>query len=253
MGNIAPSTLMLTEQAAITKCFQQIIEELNCLSIFTRPDITTIVSLLSAHFHSPEPAQHFDSALHIVKYLASNPSYDLSFSSHKSEPIHVFVNFPDDIHSIQAYFNANWGPMDALVPKPIATPREQSPSLQSISGRFFIHTRPPIAWGCVHHTDITQSSCQAETHCINDTTKLIHEFCLFFHDLGLPLTSLVAIKNVNQGAIQQPKGTTTKKIRWVNLCENLVCANISNQNIQEFATVFIPTYLLHGVLLINLH
>ena len=151
MDKIAPFTLMSTEQAVLTKYFQQIIGDINWLSISTLPDITTIASLLLVHSHSPEPA-HFDSALHIVKYLASNPF-------NKSETIHAFVHFPDDIHSIQAYCNANWGPMDAFVPKPIATPREQSPSsLQSISGWFLIHTGSPIAWGCACHTDTTQRS-----------------------------------------------------------------------------------------------
>lgn len=93
VDNIAPSTLPLSEQTDLTKRFQQIIGDLNWLSISTRPDITTIISLLSAHSHLPSPA-HFDSALHVVKYLALNPFHVLFYSSGNTEPMHAFVHFP---------------------------------------------------------------------------------------------------------------------------------------------------------------
>ena len=122
--------------------------------------------------------------------------------------------------------------MDASVLKPGTPSKEQSPpSLCSISGWFLMHAGSPIAWGCACHHDTTQSSCQAEVYSINETTKLILEFWLFFCNLYLPLTSPFEIKNNNQGAFQWSKGTTTKKMRWVDLCENLVRENISNHNI----------------------
>ena len=41
----------------------------------------------------------------------------------------------------------------------------------------------------------------------------------------------ILIKNDNQGAIHWSKGTTTKKMRWVDLRENLVRENLGNKNI----------------------
>ena len=38
--------------------------------------------------------QHYDSALHIVKYLVSTPTYGLYYTSDLSEPLHAFVHFP---------------------------------------------------------------------------------------------------------------------------------------------------------------
>ncbi len=52
-----------------------------------------------------------------------------------------------------------------------------------------------------------------------------------FRDINLPLQHTVEIKNDNQGAIQWSKGTTTKKMRWVDLRENLVRENIVNRNV----------------------
>ena len=66
----------------------------------------------------------------------------------------------------------------------------------------------PIAWGCVRHKDTAQSSCQAEVHSINESTKLILEYKLLFCNIDLPLEHSVEIKNDNQGAVQWSKGTT---------------------------------------------
>ena len=228
VDNIAPSTLSPSDQAILLKKYQQIIGDLNWLSISTRPDITTIVSLLSAHSHKPAQA-HFDSALHVVRYLASTPSHGLYYTSDNTEPFHAFVHFPSNESGLQAYCDANWGPLDASIPKPDAPAIEQSmESLRSISGWFVMNAGAPIAWGCARHKDTAQSSCQAEVHSINETTKLILEFRLLFRDLNLPLTHPVAIKNDNQGAVQWSKGTTTKKMRWVDLRENLIRENIHN-------------------------
>ena len=186
MDNIQPSTLPPDTQTTLTKRYQQIIGDLNWLSISTRPDVTAIVSLLSAHSHRPSPA-HLDSAMHVVKYLASTSSIGLYYTSDHSEPFHAFVHFPPEVDdALQAYCDANWGPMDASVPKPGVTPPEQSlDSLRSLSGWFVMYSGAPVAWDCARHKDTAQSSCQAEVHSINETTKLILEYKLLFRDINL--------------------------------------------------------------------
>ena len=135
VNNIAPSTLPQTEQIDLTKKFQQIIGDLNWLSISTCLDITAIVSLLSANSHEPSPS-HFDAVLHIVKYLALTPTLGLYYSSTNDESFHASVHFPTQQSStLQTYCNANWGLMDASFPKSTAPPKEQSiSSLRSLSG-----------------------------------------------------------------------------------------------------------------------
>ena len=53
VDSFPPSSLDDATQLPLTKNFQQIIGDLNWLSISTRPDISTIVSLLAAHSHRP--------------------------------------------------------------------------------------------------------------------------------------------------------------------------------------------------------
>ena len=229
VDNIAPSQLSQTEQTKLLKSYQQVIGDLNWLSISTRPDITTIVSLLAAHTHLPAQA-HYDAALHVIRYLASTPSHGLYFTSNCTEPLHAFSHFPTtDSPSLAAYCNANWGPLDASVPTPNVTPPEQNmASLRSISGWMVMHSGAPIAWGCSRHKDTAQSSCQAEVHSINETTKLLLEFKLLFRDLNLSIRHPIPIKNDNQGAVQWTKETTTTKMRWVDLRENLIRETIVN-------------------------
>ena len=231
VDNVAPSQLSSADQNILLKKYQQLIGDLNWLSISTRPDITTIVSLLAAHTQHPAPAHH-DAGLHVIKYLASTPSHGLFFTSDHSEQLHTFTHFPSQTSSLTAFCDTNWGPLGALVPKPHVTPPEQSmASFRSISGWLIMNAGAPIAWGCARHKDTAQSSCQAEVHSINETTKLILELKLLFRDLNLPITSPVEIKNDNQGAVQWAKGTTTKKMRWIDLRENLIRENIQQKNI----------------------
>ena len=66
MDTIAPSILPAIDQEPLTKTFQQLIGDLNWLSISTRPDITAIVTLLSANSLKPAPA-HLDAAKHVLR------------------------------------------------------------------------------------------------------------------------------------------------------------------------------------------
>ena len=107
VDNIQPSTLPTDKQTPLTKQYQQLIGDHNWFSISTRPDITAIVSLLSAHSHMPSPP-HLESARHVVKYLASTASFGLYYTSDKTEKFHAFVHFPtDDNNALQAYCDTN--------------------------------------------------------------------------------------------------------------------------------------------------
>ena len=132
--------------------------DLNWLSISTRLDITTIHSILSAYSHCPS-AQHLASALHVVKYYSYNPSHGLFFSYQQSQRLTAFVTYPVP-HDLTAYLDANWGPIDASIPKNNTKGSEQSIlSLRSVSGWTILNQSVPIAWGSIRQTDTAQSSC----------------------------------------------------------------------------------------------
>lgn len=128
--------------------------------------------------------------------------------------------------------------MDAYVPKLHITPPEQSMDLLHLSSGWFIMKDSALtAWGYAHHKYTAQISCQVEVRSINETTKFILEFHLFFCNLRFHLTHPVAIKNDNQGVVQWSKGTTTKKMRWIDLCENL---NRENNHDDTISVSHIP-------------
>ena len=231
VDNITVNSLDESEQNILTKNYQQLIGDLNWLSISTRPDISTITSLLAAHSHKPASA-HLDAAKHVVKYLASTPTLGLYYTSDPTEDLHAYVHFPPQDTQLAAFCDANWGPMDASQPKSSAPPVEQPmTSLRSLSGWLVFNAGSPIAWGCARQKNTAQSSGQAEVHSINETTKILLEMRLLFRDINLPLTTPTPIKNDNQGAVLWAKGTTTKKMRWVDIRENLIRENIVNKNI----------------------
>ncbi len=78
---------------------------------------------------------------------------------------------------------------------------------------------------------MAQSSCQAEIHNMNEPTKILLELKLLFRDLNMPLTLSIPIKNDNKGAVDWSKGTTTKKLRWIDLRGNLVCKNVLSNTV----------------------
>ena len=190
---IPPSTLPKAAQSTITPPYQQLMGDFTWLSIFTRPDITAILLLLSEHTHKPSKA-HLDYALFVVRYLASTATNGLIFSSSVPKPLQAFVQFKDALRDLGLLCDANWGPMDASTPKPHAPPVELSlESLRSISGWLALNSGAPIAWGCICHKTTAQSSCEAEVHSLNEATKLVIQLKLLFRDLDLPITSSVPI------------------------------------------------------------
>ena len=124
--------------------------------------------------------------------------------------------------------------MDVSVPKPSSRPIEQAPSsLRSLSGWLVLHSGSTIAWGCARHKDTAQSSCQAEVHSINETTKLILEFRLLF-------------RVINPGKLNLAD-LFTKEFRDVNLFLSLrnlfmIVANIFSSGGIPVPLVDKPTY-----------
>ena len=104
-----------------------------------------------------------------------------------------FTSPLEESNAIHVYCDANWGPMDASVPKQNSTPCEQPiDSLRSLSGWFIMNAGAKIAWGCARHKDTAQSSCQAEVHIINETMRLLLEYRLLFRNIGISVPGPIA-------------------------------------------------------------
>jgi len=109
---------------------------INWLTMGTRPDLSTVFSLLASHTSSPSPG-HLDAVKHLGRYIKSTADLGLVFSSRRNTTLESFFHFPtnnvDDLASggtapsLVAFCDANWGPQDASLPS------TNNPSLRLIS------------------------------------------------------------------------------------------------------------------------
>mmetsp|Transcript_18091 Transcript_18091/g.25566 ORF Transcript_18091/g.25566 Transcript_18091/m.25566 type:complete len:151 (-) Transcript_18091:233-685(-) len=95
----------------LIKHMQFLVGSLNWIAISTRPDISTIVALLSKYTHNPSQG-HIDSAIRVVKYLKGTQNLAIAFSTKSNNTLSAFVNFPIDNNTMVALSDSNWGPQD---------------------------------------------------------------------------------------------------------------------------------------------
>jgi hypothetical protein len=93
--------------------YQSLVGSLNWLAHTTRPDLSTIVSLLAQHQSQPTQA-HYHAATYVVKYLATTKNLGIYFTSLRSSTIASFLHFPLS-QSLLSMSDANWGPQDATL------------------------------------------------------------------------------------------------------------------------------------------
>jgi hypothetical protein len=92
--------------------YQSLVGSLNWLAHTTRPDISTVVSLL-AQYQSEPSTGHLDAALYVVNYLASTKKLGIYFTSRQCSRLETFLHFPLPSSNLLSMSDANWGPQDA--------------------------------------------------------------------------------------------------------------------------------------------
>ena len=195
---------------------------LNWLSIRTRLDITTVVSLFASCQCKPSPG-HLEAAKYVGKYLKATASLGITFSSHHNSKLEAFVFFPvgNDRHPLTAFADANWGPQEASLPTDSSNLREFSlDETRSICGHIIFMCGSPIYWSSHKEKRTSGSSCKAEIKATNACTKSILMFRHVLSDLGLIDVSVpTPLYNDNQGAVNWSKTTSTKGMRHLNIQE----------------------------------
>jgi hypothetical protein len=121
--------------------YQSLVGSLNWLAHTTRPDLSTVVSLLAQHQSSPSPG-HYDAALYVTKYLASTKNLGIYFTSTKLSVLESFLHFPLP-PQVLSMSDTNWGPQDASQTKsnqdlPLFVSRSMS--------AFYIDLFGPLHW-----------------------------------------------------------------------------------------------------------
>lgn len=209
---------------------------LNWLSQATRPDITTITSILAKFQHFPSPG-HIGAARHVLKYLNGTKHLGIAFHSDKYFDIQSFVNFPiKGKLQLSAATDANWGPQDQSV-----LSNHQSPDLdlfktRSISGHLLAF-HGPLHWSSKRQNITARSSAEAEIYATDKCVRDIQFVSHIIKDLNLQhdlLSQPIKVYNDNMACVLWSKSKTTKNLRHIQINENAIRESIRNKQVEIF-------------------
>ncbi len=137
--------------------YQSLVGSLNWLAHTTRPDISTVVSLLAQHQSHPSPG-HLDAALYVVHYLSHTKTLGIYFSSSRRIELESFLHFPVP-PQILPMSDANWDPQDAS----LSTATMELPLLTSRSiSAYYVDLLGPLNWISKRQQVTACSSAEAE-------------------------------------------------------------------------------------------
>jgi hypothetical protein len=90
INSIPTDDMSAPQHDALHQC---LVGSLNWLAHTTRPDLSTVVSLLAKHQGNPSSG-HLDAAKYVVKYLANTKSLGIYFTSCRRPILESFLHFP---------------------------------------------------------------------------------------------------------------------------------------------------------------
>ena len=211
-----------SEKEQFIKEYQSIIGCLNWLSINTRPNISTVYSLLS-QFNSNPSAGHMQAAKYILCYLKHTSSHGIWFKQSKNR-LQGCCAIPRELRGDELFLftDSNWGPQDASKPVPNETQTVTMEELKSIQGFYITRMGGPLYWGVHREKRGSKSSCMAEIKSIDDGIRAIQYPRYLMKQLGLPdIEYPTPLMNDNQGSIAWIESgcKPTKKLSHENLSE----------------------------------
>jgi hypothetical protein len=121
--------------------YQSLVGSLNWLAHTTRPDLSTVVSLLAQHQSTPSQG-HFDAAIYVARYLATTRHLGIHFTSTRSSTLESFLHFPVP-QSLLSMSDANWGPQDASLN---TSSKELTLFVSRSMSAFYIDLFGPLHW-----------------------------------------------------------------------------------------------------------
>jgi len=224
IDSIPSKDMSASERDPLRLKYQSLVGSLNWLAHTTRPDLSTVVSLLAQHQCSPSPG-HYEAALYVAKYLSTTKNLGIYFTSVKRATLESFLHFPLPA-TVLSMSDANWGPQDATQTKrttelPLFASRSMS--------AFYIDLLGPIHWLSKRQSVTAGSSAEAEIYATDECVKFLIELDQIFrflqvHHLFMPGTNIVY--NDNQACVNWSKRSTTKGLRHIQMKENRVRENI---------------------------
>jgi len=219
-----------TNQDRLRLQYQSLVGSLNWLAHTTRPDLSTVVSLLAQHQSLPSPG-HYEAALYATKYLASTKNLGIYFTRSKRSIMESFLHFPLP-PKILSMSDANWGPQDATQTKS----HQELPLFASCSmSAFYIDLLSPVHWLSKRQSVTAGSSAEAEIYATDECVKFLlelHQIFTFLDVQSIFLPGTTVIYNDNQACVNWSKCSTTKGLCHIQMKENRVRENIAKQFIR---------------------
>jgi hypothetical protein len=181
-------------------------------------------------------------ALYALHYVHSTYDYGITFTSSVTSPIHTYVHFPTptDVEAytdaippsqtncapLNAYSNACWGSqIGSAVRNSTLLPLFK---FWSMSSGVVFRQGVPLSWTAIHQDQTALSSGEAEIRATNETSKSVmgmRHLAESVQSSGYDILDTVApspLYNDNAACIQWAHNMTSKKIRHMELRENVV-------------------------------
>jgi hypothetical protein len=214
-----------TDNETLRSKFRSFMGMLNWLSISTRPDLTTVHSLLASATESPTRA-HLEALRHVGRYVKATPDYGISFSSRSHAALESFVEFPIDDNKDKphplAFADSNWGPQDASIPSDSNARYIDLGETRSVCGHLVFLSNGPLIWKSHKEKRNSRSSCEAEIKATDECVKSVQWLRNVLNDLQLLHEGPTPIYNDNMAAVNWSNTTSQKGMRWVNIRENSI-------------------------------
>jgi len=160
IDSVSHEEMSSTNRDKLRLQYQSLVGSLNWLAHTTRPDLSTVISLLAQHQAYPSSG-HYEAACYIVKYLASTKHLGIYFAKSQCRSIsESFLHFPLG-DKLMSMLDANWGPRDAS----LSTTTFDLPLFVSRSmSAFFIDILGPVHWLSKQQSVTASSSAEAEIY-----------------------------------------------------------------------------------------
>lgn len=228
VDSITHQDLPINEFIPLQQKYRSIIGSLNWLAQATRPDLSTITSILAKYQNNPSPG-HLYAAQFALRYLAGTRQLGISFHTHQHIDAQTFIHFP--IKQITSFTDSNWGPQDASIPNPNAPPEQLDLfKTRSISGHVIL-LHGPLHWFAGRRKCTAQSTAEAEIYSTNDCVRDLINLRHIIKDLNL--SKLLSpgptpIYNDNMACVQWCHNKSNRNMRHIQIRENLVRESIQN-------------------------
>jgi hypothetical protein len=231
IDSILSEDLSSTQRDILRLQYQSLVGSLNWLAHTTRPDLSTVVSLLAQHQNHPSTG-HLEAAKHVVKYLVGTKNMGIYFTSKHRPILETFLHFPLP-PQVLSMSNANWGPQDASITKStMELPLFASRSMSA----YFIDLLGPIHWLSKRQSVTAGSSAEAEIYATDECVKSILELVQTLEFLGVKddfMPTTTTVFNDNMACVNWAKCSTTKGLRHIQMKENHVLESV----LSNFVTI----------------